>query len=83
MKSHSVSSMPTASSPSPDDPAPPTCRWPDRPIGPIRPSAAQLGRSKEVIYIGVETVVALVLGTATLVVAILSLVVKIIELSRH
>lgn len=38
---------------------------------------------KEVIYIEAETIVALVLGTAMLVIAILSLVVKIIELSRH
>jgi hypothetical protein len=36
-----------------------------------------------VIYIGVEAIIALVLGTATLVVAIISLVVKIIELTRH
>jgi hypothetical protein len=45
--------------------------------------AVQLGRSKEVIYIDPATMVALVLGTATLVVAIISLVVKIIELTRH
>jgi len=36
-----------------------------------------------VIYIGVETVTTSILGTATLVVAIISLVVKIIELTRH
>ena len=59
------------------------CWWrhPKRP--PSGDAAAQLGRSKEVIYIGVETVTTLVLGTATLVVAIISLVVKIIELTRH
>ena len=44
---------------------------------------AQLGRSKEVVYIGLEIVVAWVLGSASLVVAILGLVVKIIELTRH
>ena len=38
---------------------------------------------KEVIHIDAATVIALVLGTATLVVAIISLVVKIIELTRH
>jgi hypothetical protein len=36
-----------------------------------------------VISIDTATIVALVLGVATLVVAILGLVVKIIELSRH
>jgi hypothetical protein len=45
--------------------------------------ATQPGRSREVIHIDTATIVALVLGVATLVVALLSLVVKIIELSRH
>ena len=46
-------------------------------------AVAQPGRSREVISIDTATIVALVLGVATLVVAILGLVVKIIELSRH
>ncbi|WCT74060.1 hypothetical protein PQ455_02175 [Sphingomonas naphthae] len=51
---------------------------------PLIPSGgAQPARRKEVIYIDIEIVLALVLGVATLVVAILSLVVKIIELSRR
>ena len=58
-------------------------RWRRRASPPIRSAAAQLGRSKEVVYIGLEIIVALVLGTASLVVAILGLVVKIIELTRH
>ena len=35
------------------------------------------------MYIETQTVVALVLGVATLVVAILGLVIKLIELTRH
>lgn len=46
-------------------------------------AAANLARRKEVIIIDTGTVVALVLGTASLVVAIIGLVVKIIELTRH
>jgi len=50
---------------------------------PYRGSGRQPDGRKEVIYIDPATIVALVLGTATLVVAIISLVVKIIELTRH
>jgi hypothetical protein len=50
---------------------------------PYRGVGRQPDGRKEVIYIGVEAIIALVLGTATLVVAIISLVVKIIELTRH
>jgi len=57
--------------------------WRLKRISPIRSAAALLGWSKEVIYIGPDSIIALVLGTATLVVAIISLVVKIIELTRH
>ena len=55
------------------------------PVAPVTP-APYRGRGrqpdgrKEVIHIDTATVVALVLGTATLVVAIIGLVVKIIEL---
>ncbi len=50
---------------------------------PYRGRGRQPDGRKEVINIEAQTVVALVLGTATLVVAIISLVVKIIELTRH
>jgi hypothetical protein len=53
------------------------------PPAPYRERGRQPDGRKEVIYIEAETIVALVLGTATLVVAIISLVVKIIELTRH
>lgn len=56
---------------------------PARQCGLIRARGRRPDDREEVITIGTETIVALVLGTATLVVAILSLVVKIIELSRH
>jgi len=47
------------------------------------PIGAPPARRKEVVYIDNETVTALVLGVATLVVAILGLVIKIIELTRR
>lgn len=50
---------------------------------PYRGRGRQPDGRKEVIHIDTATVIALVLGTATLVVAIISLVVKIIELTRH
>lgn len=53
------------------------------PSTPYRGRGRQPDGRKEVIHIEAETIVALVLGTATLVVAIISLVVKIIELTRH
>ncbi len=46
-------------------------------------AAVNLARRKEVINIELGTVVVLVLGTASLVVAVLGLVVKIIELTRR
>jgi hypothetical protein len=52
-------------------------------LAPYRGGGRQPDGRKEVIYIEAETIVALVIGTATLVVAIISLVVKIIELTRH
>jgi hypothetical protein len=49
---------------------------------PIISAQAQLAPVKEVIDIENETVIALVFGVATLIVAIIGLVVKLIELSR-
>ena len=50
---------------------------------PYRGRDRQPDGRKEVIHIDTATVIALVLGVATLVVAIISLMVKIIELTRH